>query len=445
MSTILLVNLGEETRKEVVNYLQKGGYILFAASSHKKAIEIVKQREIDLAIVGHKLPKGNGLEFSNILLRQDDSLSVILISGEAELKDAISAIKNGASDFLITPLKHLEFKKAVTRALENKKLIVENLRLKKALENYTKVKLIGTSPLFQKVVAQVQQVAPTRSTVLITGESGTGKELVAEAVHSLSPRIGKPLVKVNCGALTESLLESELFGHEKGAFTGASFQRKGRFEMAHLGTLFLDEIGEMTPAMQVKLLRVLETGEFERVGGDRAIKVDVRVIVATNRNLDDLVNAGSFRSDLYYRLNVFTVEMPPLRERVEDITLLAQYFLQHFAKENNKDIKGFTPEVEKLLISYHWSGNIRELKNVMERAVILAKDPYIQITELPPKLRLAQTPPDLILMPIGSSIDEIEREAIRKTLLYTKGDKSSAARILGVGLATLYRKLNHIK
>lgn len=439
----MLVNLEEETRKEVVNYLQKGGHILFAASSHKKAIEIIKQREIDLAIVGHRLPKGNSLEFLNILLKQDSSLSVILISGEAELKDAISAIKNGASDFLVTPLKYLEFKKAVARALENKRLVAENIRLKKALENYTKVKLIGTSPLFQKVVDQIQQVAPTRSIVLIAGESGTGKELVAEAIHSLSPRIGKPLVKVNCGALTESLLESELYGHEKGAFTGASFQRKGRFEMAHLGTLFLDEIGEMSPPMQVKLLRVLESGEFERVGGDRTIKVDVRVIAATNRNLDELVNAGSFRQDLYYRLNVFIIDMPPLRERVEDIALLAQYFLQHFAKEDNKDIKGFTPEVEKLLISYHWPGNIRELKNVMERAVILAKGPYIQLTELPAKLRLTQTPPDLILMPIGSSIKEIEREAIRKTLLYAKGDKVSTARILGVGLATLYRKLKH--
>jgi len=445
MSTVLLVGLNEEITKEVVNYLQKGGHILFAASSHKRAMEIIKQKEIDLAIIGHRLPKGNGLELLNILLEQNNHLPVILISGEADVKTAINAIKNGASDFLVAPLKHLEFKKAVTRALENKKLMAENIRLKKALGNYTKVKLIGTSPLFQKVMDQIQQVAPTRSTVLIIGESGTGKELIAEAIHSLSPRIGKPLVKVNCGALAESLLESELFGHEKGAFTGASFQRKGRFEMAHQGTLFLDEIGEMSLSMQVKLLRVLETGEFERVGGDKTIKVDVRVIAATNRNLDELVNAGNFRQDLYYRLNVFTIEVPPLRERVEDIPLLAQYFLQHFARENNKDIKGFTPEVEKLLVSYHWPGNVRELRNVMERAVILARGPYVKLTELPTKLRLTQTPPDLILMPIGSSIEEIEREAIRKTLLYTKGDKVSAARILGIGLATLYRKLKHTK
>ena len=448
MNTILLVGLNNEIKKEVFNYLQKGKYTLLVASSHKKAKEIVKHKEIDLVVVGHKLNRNNGLEFLNILLKQNSSLSIILISGKADLKDAISAIKRGASDFLVTPLEHLEFKKAVTKALENKKLIDENVRLKKALENYTKIKLIGTSIVFQRVLDQIQQVAPTRSTVLVTGESGTGKELIAEAIHTLSPRIGKPFVKVNCGALAESLLESELFGHERGAFTGAFSQRKGRFEMANQGTLFLDEVGEMPLSMQVKLLRVLETGEFERVGGNETIKVDVRIIAATNRNLEEMVASGNFRQDLYYRLNVFAIEIPPLRERVEDIPLLAHYFLRYFAKENKKDIVGFTPEVEKLLVSYPWPGNVRELKNIMERAVILAKGPYIELNDLPPKLRLVQTSSDLtdlILMPVGSSIKEIEREAIRKTLLYTKGNKVLAAKILGIGLATLYRKQKQIK
>ncbi len=445
MSNVLLIGIGEEkTKNEILNYLQKGSWTIFSASSHKKAIEIIRNKEIDLVIAGHRLPKSNSLELLDILSTENDSLPIVIISGRADLKDAINAIKKGASDFLVTPFKQLEFKKAVAKALENKKLIDENIRLKRALKEYIKSKLIGTSSAFQKVLKQIQQVAPTRSTVLIIGESGTGKELIAEAVHNLSLRVGKPFIKVNCGALSESLLESELFGHEKGAFTGALTQRKGRFELADKGTLFLDEVSEMPLSMQVKLLRVLETGEFERVGGSKTIKVDVRIIAATNRSLDEMVSAGSFREDLYYRLNVFTIEVPPLRERIEDIPLLAQYFIQHFAKENQKNIMGFTPEVEKILISYHWPGNVRELKNIMERAVILAKGPYIQPEDLPSKLRFIQDPPDLISIPIGFTMDEIEKEVIRKILLYTKGNKVLAAKILGIGLTTLYRKLNQI-
>lgn len=441
MGKILLFSLSEAIRKEIIKIFQNEKYVFFYASAFKKAIEIILNKNIDVVILGHRLHKSDSYDFLNLLCKHNINIPVIFLSDILDLKDVITAIKQGAFDFLIIPLNYIELKKSITRALANKKIIDENIALKKTLANQTHVKLIGTSPVFQKVLEQIQQVATTRSTVLIIGESGTGKELVAEAIHNLSPRAGKPFVKINCGAVPEPLLESELFGHEKGAFTGAVTERKGRFEAANYGTLFLDEVGEMNLTMQVKLLRVLETGEFEMLGSNRTRKVDVRIIAATNRNLEDMVANGTFREDLYYRLNVFTIEMPPLRERIEDIPILAQNFLENFAKENNKKVLGFTPEVEKLLISYHWPGNIRELKNVMERAVILCKGEFVEIHDIPTKIRLAQSSPDLILMPIGSTLEEIEREAIRKTLLFTKGDKMSAAKILGIGLATLYRKL----
>ncbi len=346
-----MINLDETTKGFILQNLSLREYEFSSVTSYKKAWEDIRLGKFSIIILGHKLCRTGALEFIKKIPKKS-SLPIIVISRHPDIKDAIECIRRGASDFLVTPLKPLEIKKAIIKALESRKVLLENIRLKKAFMENKFSGIIGTSPAIQKVREQILQVAPTKSTVLVTGESGTGKELIADSIYNLSPRVGKPFIKINCGALSESLLESELFGHEKGSFTGALNQRKGRFELAHGGTIFLDEIGEMSLAMQVKLLRVLETGEFERVGGEKTIKVDVRVIAATNRDLEEEVRAGRFRADLYYRLNVFIIEMPPLRERSEDILLLAHYFLQCFSRENVKEILGFSPQVEKRAKAY---------------------------------------------------------------------------------------------
>ncbi len=291
----------------------------------------------------------------------------------------------------------------------------------------------------------VSQIAPMKSTALLSGESGVGKELIADAIHHQSPRRTKPLVKLNCGALPEGLIESELFGHEKGAFTGAIQQRKGRFELADGGTLFLDEISEMPLATQVKLLRVLQEGEFERVGGTQTLKGDVRIIAATNVDLEAAVAEGRFRKDLFYRLNVIHLIIPPLRERVEDIPLLALYFLDKFCLENNRPAMGFTPNAMLALKNYHWPGNIRELQNVVERAVALTTGNMVHLEDLPDEIRRYHPEDDKIVLPVGVTMEEIERLAILQTLKKTHGDKELAARLLGIGLATLYRRLKEME
>jgi DNA-binding NtrC family response regulator len=339
-----------------------------------------------------------------------------------------------------------EIRKVVNKALETQQLLQENQRLRQALQDrLASNRILGRSPALLKVIHQVTQIASVRSTVLLTGESGVGKELIAEAIHLGSPRKDKPLVKVNCGALPESLIESELFGHEKGAFTGAHQQRKGRFELADTGTIFLDEVSEMPFSTQVKLLRVLQEGEFERVGGSKTLKVDVRVMAATNQNLEEMVAAGTFRKDLYYRLNVIHLEIPPLRARSEDIALLAQHFLDKFCLENNRPPMGFTPEAMQALKSYLWPGNVRELENVVERAVALCNSPAVGLADLAEEVQQQSQGEENILIQVGTSMEEIERLAIRQTLKKTGGDKEVAARILGIGLATLYRRLKEME
>jgi len=334
----------------------------------------------------------------------------------------------------------------VVRALETQQLLAENRRLRQALQEKSPTgRIIGRAPALLKVIQLVSQVAPMKSTVLITGESGVGKELVAEAIHFQSPRRGKPLVKLNCGALPEGLIESELFGHEKGAFTGAIQMRKGRFELADGGSIFLDEISEMPPATQVKLLRVLQEGEFERVGGTQTLKTDVRVIAATNVDLEAAVASGRFRKDLFYRLNVINLKIPPLRERLEDIPLLALHFLDKFCLENNRPPMGFSPAAMAALKSYHWPGNVRELQNVVERAVAFCQGDTVQLTDLPDEIRHGPPVEDKMVIPVGASMEEIERLAVLHTLKKTGGDKELAARLLGIGLATLYRRLKEME
>jgi DNA-binding NtrC family response regulator len=443
MARILIVDDDLNTCQSLTAALGKEGHQIFEAHSGKEALEKIRAQEVDLAVIDLMMPGMNGLEFFQTLKALRPEVVAIMISAQATVELAVSAIKSGIYDFITKPFRLGEIKKVIAKALEAQTLLTENRRLRQALrEKASFSKIIGNSPAFIKIIDMIPKVAPTRSTVLLSGESGTGKEILAEAIHFASPRGEGPFVKINCGALTETLLESELFGHEKGAFTGAHQQRIGRFETANGGTLFLDEIGEMSLGMQVKLLRVLQDGCFERVGSSRTIQVDVRIIAATNRDLEKGVQEGHFRQDLFYRLNVITIEVPPLRERVEDIPLLAGYFLNKYSELNHKNILGFSSEVGRVLSHHPWPGNVRELENVIERAVSLCQTQTIELSDLPSRLTKSSYDESHLMIPIGISLDEIEQVVLEKTLLKTKGDKKAAARLLGISLSSLYNKLN---
>jgi DNA-binding NtrC family response regulator len=444
MASILLVDDDLNTCQALQLMLSKEGHDLLETHTGKEALEKVRGEAVDLAIIDWKMPGMNGLEFFQALKAIRPEVVGLMISAHATVDLAVSAIKNGVFDFITKPFRMGDIKKAIARALEAQALVAENRRLRQALkEKASFSSIIGKSPAFVRVMDLVAKIAPTRSTVLLTGESGTGKEIIAEALHFASTREDQPLVKVNCGALSESLLEPELFGHEKGAFTGAFQQRLGRFESADRGTIFLDEIGEMSPGMQVKMLRVIQDGSLERVGSSRSIRVDVRILAATNRNLEEEVEAGRFRRDLFYRLNVISIEIPPLRERREDIPLLANFFLNKYGELNNKKIQGFSPDVHRVLTGYPWPGNVRELENVIERAVSLCPTETIEPSDLPPRI-IASLPEavEQITIPIGSSLEEVEQLVIEKTLIKTKGDKKLAARMLGISLSSLYNKIS---
>ncbi len=446
MSTILVVDDDAPTREAIEAGLKKLGHEIILAGTGEAALEEVRKHPVDLAIIDLKLPDISGTElFGALRLLRPEAIAV-MISGHATVEEAVSALKRGIYDFITKDFRMHELRKVVNKALETQQILVENQRLRQELaEKGPPGRLIGKSPALLKVIQMVHQIAPMKSTVLLTGESGVGKELVAEAIHLLSPRIGNPLVKVNCGALPEGIIESELFGHEKGAFTGAIAQRKGRFELAHTGTIFLDEISEMPLATQVKLLRVLQEGEFERVGGTQTLKVDVRVIAASNVDLEQAVAEKRFRKDLYYRLNVIHLEIPPLRERREDIPMLALHFLDKFCRENNRPLNGFSPAAMAALKNYSWPGNVRELQNVVERAVALSHNHMVELADLPDEIRQHSPADDVITIPVGASLEEIERTAIIQTLRKTGGDKELTARLLGIGLATLYRRLKDME
>jgi DNA-binding NtrC family response regulator len=445
MSVILVVDDDAPTREALETGLKKMGHELHTAGTGVAALEEVRRHAVDLAIIDLKLPDMEGTELFGALRILRPEAIAIMISGHATVEEAVSALKRGIYDFITKDFRMHELRKVVTKALETQELLVENQRLRQALQDRGPTgRLIGREAALLKVLHVVNQVAPLKSTVLLSGESGVGKELVAEAIHYQSPRRDKPLVKLNCGALPEGLIESELFGHEKGAFTGATQQRKGRFELADGGTIFLDEISEMPPATQVKFLRVLQEGEFERVGGTQTLKVDVRVIAATNVDLEAAVAEGRFRKDLFYRLNVIHLPIPALRERREDISLLALHFLDKFCLENDRPAMGFTPEAQAALKNYAWPGNVRELQNVVERAVALCEGNMVELADLPDEIRRHSPEDDLITIPVGSSMEEIERLAIQQTLKKTEGDKELTARLLGIGLATLYRRLKEM-
>jgi two-component system response regulator HydG len=397
------------------------------------------------------MPGMSGEELLRAARTVSPDTEVVLMTAYGTVETAVAAMKEGAYDFITKPVKRHAIVKSVRQALEKATLVAENRALRAKLAGLALLEpggeLIGSAPAFRAALDTLRQAAPTSATVLLHGESGTGKELAARLLHDLSPRSAGAFVPIHCAAIPETILESELFGYERGAFTGAAARKEGRFERAHGGTLFLDEVGEMSPAVQVKLLRFLQDGVVERLGGTQPIQVDVRIVAATNKDLDSEVKAGRFREDLFYRLNVVAVRLPPLRERREDVPLLAVAFLRRLADENRKAISGFTPPALAALEAYDWPGNVRELLHAVERAVVLTHGEAVDVADLPEPVRQARPGESAggataLSIPIGTPLEEIERLVIRETLRHTHGDKNLAARLLGVASRTIYRKLD---
>ncbi len=444
--SILVVDDDQGHRTMLTTLLGDWGYQLFEADDGSTAIKAVKRRSYDLILMDNRMLKVSGLEALNEIKRLNPVIPVIIMTAYSSIEIAVEAIKKGAYDYLTKPLDFDKLRLVMQRAVEHVKLREENRLLKESLgKHFDNRNIIGNSPAMKRLLETVAQVAPTNATVLINGESGTGKEQIAGAIHYNSIRKDKAFVKVNCAAITESLLESELFGHEKGAFTGADRRKDGKFLLADRGSLFLDEIGEMPLSMQAKLLRVLQEKELTRVGGEHTIAVDVRLIAATNKNLQEMVHAGTFREDLFYRLNVVMLNLPPLRERQEDIPLLAQYFLTMFAEKNGKNIAAFTNQAMHYLTSHHWPGNVRELMNAIERGVVLCRENSLDQTDfsLPDntakaKLSVLESENQVeMIVPL----EEVEKRAILNALSITGGNKSETARQLGITRRTLHQKL----
>jgi len=444
-NTILVVDDDPAHRTMLRTLLTGWEYTIAEADDGSTAIKKVHEQAFDLILMDIRMIKVSGLQALSEIKAFNPAIPVIIMTAYASVETAVNALKNGAYDYLTKPLDFDELRFAMERAMDHTQLKEENRLLRETLgSHFDRQNIIGRSAAMVKLLETVAQVAPSEATVLITGESGTGKEMIAGAIHFNSTRKDGPFVKINCAAITETLLESELFGHEKGAFTGAYRRKEGRFRQAHGGSLFLDEISEMSLAMQVKLLRVLQEREITRVGGEEVIKVDVRIIAATNKDLLQEIEAARFREDLYYRLNVVTLNMPPLRERKEDIPLLAQHFLEMFSEKNRKQIKGFTPQAMDRLLKYDWPGNVRELMNGVERAVVLSRSEYLDEEDLPMILKDASLSGEILAkdaIPADMSLDEVEKATVLKTLELAGGNKSEAARRLGITRRTLHKKL----
>ena len=437
--TILIVDDEKNTREGLARAL-RGEYFVAEAENGLRALEWLETRHADVVLSDLRMPGMDGLALLSRLLSRDPQPVLILLTAYGNVETAVEAMKRGAYDFLPKPVNLDRLELLLKRALAERRLGAENRRLKAQLDSkYGFENIIGASAPMQDVFDTIRQVAPTRATVLIQGESGTGKELVARALHQCSPRAQGPFVPVHCAALAPTLLESELFGHEKGAFTGAVERRRGRFEMADGGTLFLDEIGEIDPALQVKILRVLEERKFERVGGTETVSVDVRLVAATNRDLKKRVEEGKFREDLFYRLYVVTLTLPPLREREGDVVLLARHYLKTLAEENGRPALGITSEAMDALAAYPWPGNVRELRNAIERMVVLGTGDKLTVRDLPVSLR---TPAKSPAPRPGSALRDAERQLIEEALRRHKGSRTKAALDLGISRRTLHRKIN---
>ena len=436
---ILIVDDERVVRESLFHWFEEEGYTVDMAESGEDALRKFDKGKFDLFLLDMKMPGMSGLELLKKIKESDPDAIVILITAFASVPTAITALKDGAYDYVTKPVDPDELAHLVKKAVEQRELKIENEQLKEKIEEINKPdNLIGESQQMKRIFDLIQTVAHTDTTVMIRGESGTGKEIVAKAIHINSKRKYFPIVTVNCGALAETLLESELFGHEKGAFTGAHFKRKGKFEMADGGTIFLDEVGSVSPKMQIELLRVIETKQFSRVGGNQIIKSDFRVITATNEPLEDLVKAGKFREDLYYRLNVFSIIVPPLRERRQDVPLLAHFFLNRFSTSMNKPIKNISKEALDFLVKYDWPGNVRELENAIERAVVVGKENSIKVDDLPFHVSSNHFEDDSN----GKSLSVIEKKHILKVLCENNWNISKSAHILEIDRVTLYNKIN---
>jgi len=442
---VLVVDDDTGHRTMLRTLLSGWGYAISEADDGARAIEMVHEQAFDLILMDIRMLKISGLKALNEIKNFNPAIPIIIMTAYASVETAVEALKNGAYDYLTKPLDFDELKIAIERATDHRDLKEENRLLKESLgSQFDRRDIIGRGPAMIKVLETVAQVAPSEATVLIDGESGTGKEMIAGAIHFNSQRKNGPFIKLNCAAITETLLESELFGHEKGAFTGAHRRKEGRFRLAHGGSIFLDEISEMSLAMQVKLLRVLQEREITRVGGEETIQVDVRVIAATNKTLLTEIDAGRFREDLYYRLNVVSITIPPLRDRREDIPLLAHNFLEMFSAKNNKPVKGFTPQALDRFLKYDWPGNVRELMNAVERGVVLTQSEYLAEDDLhlfPNIESESQAAEPEGSPPMDQSLGEMEKATILKTLEASGHNKSETARRLGITRKTLHKKL----
>lgn len=447
MATILITDDEVNIVSGLKYAFEDEGYTVLCANNGLEAWHLVNTNSVDLVITDLRMPEMDGYELIRKISASYPMLPIIVLTGHGTIETAVETMRDGAVDFFTKPVDLDKLLLVVKKSIKNSQLQEQNRKLSEEIDKLRSQqkysKIIGKSGKLSQMMQIINQVAPTKASVLITGESGTGKELVADAIVALSDRKDKPFIKVHCASLSESLLESELFGHEKGAFTGASSQKKGRFELADGGTIFLDEIGEIDMSTQVKILRVLQEREFERVGGEKTIRVDVRLIAATNRDLASEVKKGNFREDLFYRLNVVHIEVPPLRERKEDIELLTINFLDEFNKEDGRKIEGISPQARRALLNYDWPGNIRELKNCIESSVVLAKGNIIQLEDLPPQVTQKEgEAKSSITINLPTTMEEAEKKIILSTIEYCAGNKSRASELLDIGRKTLHRKLN---
>jgi two-component system response regulator HydG len=439
--TVLVVDDEASNLASLQKIFEREHMRVLVADSAKVALDLVRKHRVQVVLTDLMMPGTSGLELLKAVKEVAPDAEVVVMTAYGTVETAVQAMREGAYDFVEKPLKRMTIVKSVRKAAERQKLVVENRSLRQELKLLTTREIIGQSPVLRRVLDVATQAAPSSATVLVLGESGTGKELLARYLHGKSARGSGPFVAVNCAAIPESILEAELFGHERGAFTGAVARREGRFAKAKGGTLFLDEIGELSPAVQVKILRVLQEGEYEPVGGNTVVS-DARIIAATNRDLAAEVEAGRFREDLYYRLNVIALTAPPLRSRREDVALLVDHFLGIYCKKNGRARLSVPREVLVRLTDYTWPGNVRELENVIERAAVLCRGDLLRLEDLPDSVAQASAPtPDALSFPIGTPLDEVEMRMIRETLKHTQGDKPLAAQLLRISARTIYRKL----
>jgi len=439
--TVLVVDDEAANVTSLEKIFRRDGFRVLTASGAKAALELARNHRVEVVLTDLMMPGISGLELMRALKQLLPDVEVVMMTAYGTVEAAVQAMRDGAYDFVEKPLKRMTIVKTVRKAAERQSLVAENKSLRQEIRNLTRREIVGSSPALRRVIDVANQAAPSSATVLVLGESGTGKELIARHIHDRSARASGPFVAVNCSAIPETILEAELFGHERGAFTGAHQVREGRFAKASGGTLFLDEIGDLSPTVQVKLLRVLQEGEYEPIGGD-TVPADVRIVTATNKDLQQEVAADRFRQDLFYRLNVIAITAPPLRTRREDVPLLLDHFLGIYCAKNNRPRLVTPPDVVQLLTEYRWPGNVRELENVIERAAVLCRGDKLSVEDLPDTIRDAgNSEPSAISVSIGTPIDEVERRLIRETLRHAGGDKSVAAQMLGISARTVYRKL----